>query len=1165
MIRRKPTTTASAGGAGRRVLAGLVILLILVLGGPGWAEAKTWKTVEERADDLWSNPDNWDPTGVPGPSDIATINSGKAVVDGEFAVDLLEVGVGGAVEIVDTSLTVREIDNDGEIRLTTLGFGGVPGGILVLDGAVVYTGSGRLTASNTIGNQLARKLPGDSLTVPVGTTLKLEGPSSVGRLDVLVELRILDGGAVEYSNLTGEMPNGLTNHGVLAVQFGSSLEIRSKAESQQPLDPGQLEVESGASLTLNSAVVKNQVLIPGGPIEILGGTLDNCTIPSDVSSTTVTAPTTVVGTFGGNLHLAEGVNLSISGDVEFRGSIFADGTATISRVNNGVLLLGFSDVLSLGAGSSLLVGVPIKPDSVDASVKITEGLIRLTHPVGNESDSYRIALFLVGSDATVELVSTIHRSDLTLGGELSLQGAIDDSSIAGSGLIFGKGGTLRNVLLSASFPPAVVIEGSGTPAQSLRLEGEIRGQPEFVLNSDGGPTQLLAVGQVQLPGLTTITFNGDENRVDGFQVGDGFVVGASDTVTFVPSDIVARVEAFDFTVESGGTIEGSQLTLYELVNAGIVRASPGGSLTVRGPTDNTGGTICNNGGEVTIVSSVNGGTVQDNCEASPGGLESSAWLAGATATGSFLVDPGVGSARLIDVTSSATIEVLDGASLDLRDSFTNDGVVLVQGDLADTTLSFSLDPFTTTNEFHLNGSGELVFSDSIRNLAPTPTTTFTLFNHANTLRGAVVLGKTNPVSSQRVRLINRGRIEADGANPLVIHTGPPASLFYEVQNEGVLEVTGDGGLRVPQNELFNRGEVTIGSGSTLEVPAGFFQYLGSTELGGVMDASVTLHGGTYLGGSQPTTGSLSVFGQTRYELALDTVVPSTFRLGQEGALIVDVGGFQPRVDHDRLTANHTNLGAWVVMRNLPGFTPQVNDEFEFYEYTGSRGGEFAGILNGTSVPGLEWELLYGGSEFFGGTVTARVSGAGGSAPDLRLEIETLDNPVFPGGTVTFRHTVTNVGAGTAHAVQLELQLPAGLTLNAVTGATCEASGGMVVCPLGELGPGVQVVVDVTADIDPTATPPLVLSGTVSGLESEVGTAANTAQASSFLCTVATNELVISHTSVFTAVNEEACVSIHVGPAVDVESGGALNLRSPLVVLDEGTTVQPGGSLAARNQ
>jgi uncharacterized repeat protein (TIGR01451 family) len=124
----------------------------------------------------------------------------------------------------------------------------------------------------------------------------------------------------------------------------------------------------------------------------------------------------------------------------------------------------------------------------------------------------------------------------------------------------------------------------------------------------------------------------------------------------------------------------------------------------------------------------------------------------------------------------------------------------------------------------------------------------------------------------------------------------------------------------------------------------------------------------------------------------------------------------------------------------------VGDEFEFYEYTGSRSGEFAGVLNGTSVPGLEWELVYGGSEFFGGTVTARVTGTGGSAPDLRLEIEALDDPVFPGGTVTFRHTVTNVGAGTAHAVQLELQLPAGLTLNAVAGATCEESGGMLACP-----------------------------------------------------------------------------------------------------------------------
>jgi hypothetical protein len=87
---------------------------------------------------------------------------------------------------------------------------------------------------------------------------------------------------------------------------------------------------------------------------------------------------------------------------------------------------------------------------------------------------------------------------------------------------------------------------------------------------------------------------------------------------------------------------------------------------------------------------------------------------------------------------------------------------------------------------------------------------------------------------------------------------------------------------------------------------------------------------------------------------------------------------------------------------------------------------------------------------------------------------------------------------------------------------------------------------------------------VNGLEAEVGPATNTAQAWSFLCTVATDDLVLSHTSVFTTVSAEACVSIHVGPAVDVQNGGVLNLRSPLVVLDNGTAVHTGGILSANN-
>jgi hypothetical protein len=445
-----------------------VAFLILALASPAWATDYTWDPGPDN--DLWSTADNWTPSGgPPGPSDNAIINSGTPVVDLPFAVNELTVGSSGVVDIVDARLTVKSIDNNGEIRLGPLGFGGQ----LEFEGAVTYQGSGAVKASNTAGNALLRKFSTDLLTVAGGTILRMESISGPGRLDVEIPLKILPLGAVEYSNLTGEMPNGLISDGELEIRLGSALEIRSSVGSLQAVR-GVLDVGTNASLVLNSAQVIGQELITTGQIEIRGGTLVNC-IAITGESPRITASTTLESECNCNLDLAEGVTLAISGDVVFEGTIMAEGTASLSRLNNGVLLLDGA-LVNLGAGTSLVVGVPIRPDAPPGPlpvgiVDITEGAVQLTHPVGTDLGPSITVGVEVG--ATLELDSTIYKGIISVGGELMLAGAIDSGTVLGPGLILGEGGTLRSVELSA----AAAIEGSGAFAQSLRLEGSMGENP----------------------------------------------------------------------------------------------------------------------------------------------------------------------------------------------------------------------------------------------------------------------------------------------------------------------------------------------------------------------------------------------------------------------------------------------------------------------------------------------------------------------------------------------------------------------------------------------------------------------------------------------------------------------------------------------------------------
>ena len=87
-------------------------------------------------------------------------------------------------------------------------------------------------------------------------------------------------------------------------------------------------------------------------------------------------------------------------------------------------------------------------------------------------------------------------------------------------------------------------------------------------------------------------------------------------------------------------------------------------------------------------------------------------------------------------------------------------------------------------------------------------------------------------------------------------------------------------------------------------------------------------------------------------------------------------------------------------------------------------------------------------------------------PTVAITKTSVSTSVSPGGLVPYVITVTNTGPVVAPSVVVTDDLPAGLSYVSSVPA-CTASGQLVTCPVGDVGPGVTVTIDlVTRAADP---------------------------------------------------------------------------------------------------
>ncbi|WP_128923037.1 VCBS domain-containing protein [Bradyrhizobium guangxiense] len=131
------------------------------------------------------------------------------------------------------------------------------------------------------------------------------------------------------------------------------------------------------------------------------------------------------------------------------------------------------------------------------------------------------------------------------------------------------------------------------------------------------------------------------------------------------------------------------------------------------------------------------------------------------------------------VNSNGTLTIYDGALLPLTGYVHNSGTIMLRAIGAETDLQ--LTEYGAT----LDGGGSIVLSDSDLNIISGTSSNVTLDNKDNTISGAGQLG------NGELSLTNAGTIAATGTHQLVIDTG--SNL---VQNSGVLEASGSGGLTI---------------------------------------------------------------------------------------------------------------------------------------------------------------------------------------------------------------------------------------------------------------------------------------------------------------------------------------------------------------------------------
>jgi hypothetical protein len=224
----------------------------------------------------------------------------------------------------------------------------------------------------------------------------------------------------------------------------------------------------------------------------------------------------------------------------------------------------------------------------------------------------------------------------------------------------------------------------------------------------------------------------------------------------------------------------------------------------------------------------------------------------------------------------------------------------------------------------LGGDGELVGSDTGPNWVYEVNGNAVLRNGAqHTIRGAMNLGFNN------LEIINLGSIVADGAVAMSID---PQDSGIGFDNQGVLAVTGGGGMTIHGGAFTTSGQVTVDAGRTLTRNGHYPQTAGKTTVNGTLtlnsSGQLQLQGGSLRGTGVVTGPVVNSGGFVRPGTSAGTLtVNGAYTQQASGGLVIELGG-SGAGQFDQLVVNGAaTLAGELRVLPINGYVPPAGTQF----------------------------------------------------------------------------------------------------------------------------------------------------------------------------------------------------------------------------------------------
>jgi hypothetical protein len=758
-------------------------------------------------DGNFNNPANWSPAQVPGPTDSVTISPSAAT-----AISVANDAVGNLTTNANVTLNVQNdtsftfgsgagnasFSNGGTLAIDSNGYGT---GLVVNAAKLTLNGGGTVVLSDNANNYITGSAAGDTLN---NVNNLIEGGGHLGN----GTLTFINGasGVVDANDTNALFLNtgakATTNSGLLVSTGSGGLVLNSVVNNGAT---GRISAAGGNVYLQGGTVAGGTISTSGGAavIDNGGGTLDGTAHAVTNTGSVVVADQSSLGLLGAITNdgtilvnsAGYGTNLVIGPGSKTAGTVTLSGTGTVVLSDNGN-----NAVLAGEAGDTLVNGQLI------AGAGSFSGGLALLNQATIDANGVNALVMTAGVTVTNDAVleATLAGGNVYLAGGTIVGGTIATSG--GGTFIESAGGTVGGTLDGTAATvtnTGTVVAGQGT---ALQLLGTITNAGTILLDSFGYGTDLM-IGSTSTAGTVTLTGGGVVTTTDN---ANNAIIGG------VAGDTLVNANN---TIEGAGSF-GASLTL---INDSVINADDGNALVLR-----TGNVVTNNGTLEATLASGGGLVIQDVVNNNGGGTilaaGGSVYLNGGTLIGGTILTSGGGelvtnngtlNGLTQSVTNLGTVVVSNNTVLYAEGTITNQGTLQLASSGYGTALIVESAAVTLT------GGGVVALSDNTNNYIEGAAATNVLDNLNNTIEGTGQLG------NGELTFVNaaKGVVDATGGGPLTIDTGANA-----VQNAGLLESTGAGGLYITSSVVANTGA------GRLAVNGGNIYLSGATIQGGTLTA-----------------------------------------------------------------------------------------------------------------------------------------------------------------------------------------------------------------------------------------------------------------------------------------------------------------------------------------